>query len=138
MKLLKILCFILLCFFTHYVSAEVVVIVNINNSAALTKKEISKIFLKKLKTYPNKKKVIAINLPQNNTTRNAFEAAVLNKTSSQVKAYWAKLLFSGKGNPPKELSTEKEVMAFIANNINAIAYIDSANIDESVKVLEVF
>jgi ABC-type phosphate transport system substrate-binding protein len=118
--------------------AKVVVIVNISNMATLSDNELSSLFLGKLKSFPDKKKAQAINLKYGNETRKSFEKTILKKTSSQVKAYWSKLLFSGKGKPLKELSSDAEVKAYVAANPNAIAYIDASNIDSSVRVVKEF
>jgi ABC-type phosphate transport system substrate-binding protein len=118
--------------------AKVVVIVNVTNTATLSDNDLSSLFLGKSKSFPNNNKAQAINLNYGNETRKAFEKSILKKTSSQVKAYWSKLLFSGKGKPLKELSSDAEVIAFVADNPNAIAYIDASNINSSVKVVKEF
>lgn len=57
------------------------------------------------------------------------------RNAAQIKATWAKLLFTGKGNPPKEVSGNAEVKKFVAGNPAAIGYIDKAAVDGSVKVV---
>jgi len=118
--------------------AEVVIIVNPSNTATLSDKDISRIFLGKLKSFSNGDKAVAVNLKFGSETRNEFEKKVLNKSSSQIKAYWSKLVFSGKGKPPPELVSDKDVMALVASDSNVIAYIDSASVDDTVKVLKTF
>jgi ABC-type phosphate transport system substrate-binding protein len=138
MKLLKLS---LLCgalSFSSLSIAEVAVIVNPSNSASLSESDISRLFLGKLKTFENGEKVKLVNLKFGNATRNEFETNVLKKSSSQVKAYWSKLMFSGKGKPPKEFGTDKDILAFVADNAGAIAYVDSASVDASVKVIKTF
>ncbi|HBY87136.1 MAG TPA: phosphate ABC transporter substrate-binding protein [Colwellia sp.] len=138
MKLIKLCLLVSLLSISNLTIAKVVVIVNVSNTATLSDNELSSLFLGKLKSFPNKKKAQAINLKYGNETRKIFEKSILKKTSSQVKAYWSKLLFSGKGKPLKELSSDAEVKAFVADNPNAIAYIDASNIDSSVKVIKEF
>lgn len=115
--------------------ADVVVIINNENQVTLSKKDISRIFLGKLKTYSTGNSIKPINAGHQDNLRNAFNRKVLNKSSNQVKAYWSKLIFSGKGTMPKELSSDAEIKAFIAGNPDAIGYIDSNNLDKSVKVI---
>lgn len=107
--------------------AEIVVVVNNANSDALTKSDVSRIFLGKNKSFT------AVNVSSGNASRAEFNKKALNKSSSQVKAYWSKLVFSGKGTPPKELDSDAKVKEFVASNPKAIGYIDSANLDGSVK-----
>jgi ABC-type phosphate transport system substrate-binding protein len=67
--------------------------------------------------------------------REAFYSQVAGKSASQVKAAWSRLMFSGKGTPPKELGSSAEVKKMIASNPNAIGYIEKSAVDGSVKVL---
>lgn len=138
MKRLKLCLLLCLLSISNITMAKVVVIVNVTNTATLSDNDLSSLFLGKSKSFPNNNKAQAINLNYGNETRKAFEKSILKKTSSQVKAYWSKLLFSGKGKPLKELSSDAEVIAFVADNPNAIAYIDASNINSSVKVVKEF
>lgn len=138
MKKLKLCLLLCLLSISNITMAKVVVIVNVTNTATLSDNDLSSLFLGKSKSFPNNNKAQAINLNYGNETRKAFEKSILKKTSSQVKAYWSKLLFSGKGKPLKELSSDAEVIAFVAENPNAIAYIDASNINGSVKVVKEF
>ncbi|MGB0898821.1 MAG: phosphate ABC transporter substrate-binding protein [Psychrobium sp.] len=115
---------LLVCSAAH---AEIIVVVNNANAAALTKNDVSRIFLGKMKKYT------PVNASSSNALRADFNKKALNKSSNQVKAYWSKLVFSGKGTPPKELGSDAEIKAFVASNPNAIGYIDSANLDGTVK-----
>lgn len=53
-----------------------------------------------------------------------------------MKAYWSKLIFSGKAKPLKELSSDSEVLRWMSSTPNAIAYIDASKVDDSVKVVK--
>ena len=110
-----------------------VVIVNKDNQAVLSEKDISRIFLGNLKSYSTGDTITPINITSKKALRKEFNKKVLHKSSSQVKAYWSKLLFSGKGVPPKELKSDQQIKEFIAANPNAIGYIDRKNLDDSVK-----
>ena len=118
--------------------AGVSIIVNSGNGAAINDSDISRIFLGKVKKFSTGDKITIINLKYKHETRNEFEKKVLNKSASQVKAYWSKLMFSGKGKPPKELPSDKDILAFVAANPGAIAYIAEASVDDSVKVIKTF
>ncbi len=138
MKIIKLALVCSLLTFTSLASAEVAVIVNPNNSAVLSDSDISRLFLGKLKKFSGGDKAVVVNLKFGSATRNEFEQKVLKKSSSQIKAYWSKLVFSGKGKPPKELASDKDILALIASTPNAIAYVDAASVDGSVKVIKKF
>jgi ABC-type phosphate transport system substrate-binding protein len=74
-------------------------------------------------------------MKEGSSTRTEFVTGILKKSEQQYKAYWAKLLFTGKGNPPKELESSADVKAEVAANKNAIGIIDVADVDDSVKVV---
>lgn len=118
--------------------ANVAVVVNTANSATIADSDISRIFLGKAKKFSTGDKITIVNLKYNHETRNEFEKKVLKKSASQVKAYWSKLMFSGKGKPPKELVSDKDILAFVAANSGAIGYVAEGSVDASVKVVKTF
>ena len=119
--------------FAATVQAEIVVVVNNANDSAITKKDVKRIFLGKMKSFSNGGSIAAVDVSNTSPTREAFNKAALKKSSSQVKAYWSKRVFSGKGTPPKVLDSDAKIKEFVAANPNAIGYIDSASLDASVK-----
>ena len=67
--------------------------------------------------------------------RNEFYKKVLDKDSSQVKAIWSKLVFTGKANAPREWATSAEVKKAVAADVNAIGYIEKSQVDDTVKAI---
>jgi len=118
--------------------ADVAIIVNTSNSSSLSDSDISRLFLGKLKKFSSGEKAVAINLKLGSSTRGEFEKKVLGKSASQIKAYWSKRVFSGKGKPPPELVSDKDVITMVAADNNVIAYVDAASVDDSVKVIKVY
>lgn len=137
MKINKIIV-MLLSLVTIPCMAEVAVVVHPSNNDALDGGDISKIFLGKAKTFPSGGQAVPINQSVNTGINTEFEEKVLNKSASQLKAYWSKLLFTGKGQPPKDVGAEADVLALVANNPNMIGYMDAAKVDGSVKVVARF
>ncbi len=70
-----------------------------------------------------------------NAIRKAFYEGVLNKTENQINAYWARLLFTGKGMPPKALDDDAAVKQRVASDVKAVGYIDSSALDDTVKLV---
>ena len=108
---------------------SVAVIVNPKNTGAVSADQISNIFLGK------SNELAGVDLPDGNAVRDAFYHKVTGKDGAQLKAYWAKLVFTGKAQPLKELASDAEVKKFVASNPNAIGYIDKGAVDGSVKVV---
>src|SRR5471032_755283 len=67
--------------------------------------------------------------------RNEFYKKVLDKDSTQVKAIWSKLVFTGKGMAPKEQASSAEVKKAVAADVSAIGYIEKSAVDDTVKVI---
>ena len=128
----------LVAFSTFSVSAEIAVIVNPGNSSTISEKDIKRIFLGKEKKFSNGSSVIPINLASGSAARKAFETNVVGKSASKMKSYWAKLVFSGKGNPPKEVADAAEAISLVAANPAVIGYIDASKVTDSVKVIGKF
>ena len=118
------------------VLAELTIIVNPANSNTLNSKQVQRIFLGKDKKFPDGSEVLPVNLVADSATRNSFDQDVLGRNSSQVSAYWSKLVFTGKGIPPKEVSTDAEVIDLVSKNPSVIAYVDSSSVNDSVKVIK--
>ncbi len=114
------------------VFADVAVIVHPDNNGELTQTEIERIFLGKSAQFPDGSEAIPINTT--GSVNDEFNQKVLGRNSSQIESYWAKLVFTGKGTPPKEVD-EASVINLIKNNKNAIAYIDSGKVTDDVKVV---
>lgn len=117
--------------------ADVAVIVNPANVNVLDADAIKKIYLGKAKSFSNGDKVEPVN-QRSNSVSDEFNEKLVGKSGSQLNAYWSKLVFTGKGAPPKELDSDKAVVDFVLSNVGAVGYIDSAKVTDKVKVVGVF
>lgn len=118
--------------------ADIVIVVHPSNSVTLTADDISKIYLGRSKNFPDGKPAIAVAQVDAAAATAVFNDKVLNKTGSQMKAYWSKLVFTGKGSPPKEVDSDAEMIALVSQNPNLIGYISKSAVNDSVKVLATF
>ncbi|ARU59412.1 ABC-type phosphate transport system, periplasmic component [Oleiphilus messinensis] len=117
--------------------ADVAIVINPGKDVTLNEKDISRIFLAKVKTFPDGTEIVPVDLPLTSAQRQLINSNLINKTESQVRAYWSKLVFTGKGLPPKELESQEAVKQMIASNANVIGYIDAALVDDTVKVVTI-
>lgn len=120
------------------VLADTAVIVHPSNADTIDKELVVKIFLGKTKSFPGGGDILPINQKEGTDIRTKFDEGVLEKSSSQVKSYWSKLMFTGKGTPPKEVDSSAQMKQLIAENPATIGYIDAAEVDDSVKVVFTF
>lgn len=127
---------LLLSLITAAAHAEYAVIVSTGNAnASLDKTAITRIFLGKASSFPDGSKAIPVDQSEGSASREAFNSHVLEKSASQLKAYWSRLIFTGKGTPPQESGSDIDIKNLIANNPNLVGYIDSSQVDSSVKVV---
>lgn len=116
--------------------AEIMVVVGTkSNLATLTKNQVKDIFLGRLIALPNGSTATPVDLPENNPLREEFYTKVTHQTAAQVKAHWAKLYFTGRGQPPKEAPSSNEIKRILNTIPASIAYIERAALDASVKVV---
>jgi ABC-type phosphate transport system substrate-binding protein len=138
MNLLKSI-FISILLVTSFVSqADVSVIINTANPASLDAKTIKRIYLGKIKAFPNGGKITVFTLEDGAPETEQFRQSALRKSNSQFKSYWSKLAFTGKGTPPTEVSTSAEMIRAIKTNTAAIGFVDSRAVTDEVKVIATF
>lgn len=122
--------------FVPIAHADVVVVVSSKSSvSSLTTEQAAKIFLGKVATFPNERSAFPIDQPEGSPIRDEFYSKVAHKNSSQLTAYWAKIIFSGEGRPPKLIAGDVAVRKAVASNPNAIGYIDKNAVNRSVRVV---
>jgi len=115
------------------------VIVNAGNPVgALSKDEVSRIFLKKVTTWSNATPVVVIDQRSTTPVRESFTRQVHGRQLGFVTSYWQQMIFSGRATPPPEKASDSEVTAFVASNPSAIGYVAAdAPLPPGVKVLNV-
>jgi ABC-type phosphate transport system substrate-binding protein len=102
---------------------------------ALNTVQVADIFLGKTSRFPDGTQAVPIDQNEDSPARDRFYAQFTGKSPAQVKAHWSKIIFTGRGQPPRQASTGLEARRMVAENPNAIGYIDPALVDNSVRVL---
>ncbi|HEY0923991.1 phosphate ABC transporter substrate-binding protein [Rheinheimera pacifica] len=118
--------------------ADIAVVVNPANANAVSADDLNRLFLGRASSFADGSKATPLNMAEGTAARDEFDSKVLNRSAAQLKAYWSKLVFTGKGTPPKELADDAAVKAAVAADSSAIGYISSASVDSSVKVVASF
>lgn len=90
-----------------------------------------------MKTLKGIGKLALVNLTKKDPTRIAFSRIVLKKTAEEMERLYLKNALSGKGQPPKTVKTEKELLEFVRKNKQAMAYIRSGIKLDGVKTITV-
>lgn len=110
--------------------AEIAVVINPKNSvASMSQEQLSQFFLGVSTSF------VPVDQADGSSIRTEFYKKITNKEPSQVRAIWAKLVFTGRGRPPKEYPSSTEVKQAVSADINTIGYIEKSAADSSVKIL---
>lgn len=103
--------------------------------SGLSEERIRDLYLGKVVQLPDGSRAEIVDLPGGHPVRDEFYEKVIGKNASQIKAYWAKRVFTGKGSPPDVKSSEAAVVAWVAAAPGRIGYVSPAALNDSVKVL---
>jgi len=131
----KLLCCLLLALLAGpAAAAELVVVVSARSPiTALRAEQVADIFLSEATRFPDGGEVVALDLPIGSPLRDDFYLKVANRTPALMKAYWTKRIFTGRGQPPRELPSSQAVRKLVADNPTLIGYIDRSALDASVR-----
>lgn len=117
-------------------AAELVVVVSAKSPVtALRPDQVVDIFLAQTGRFPDGEPAVALDLPLGTPLRNTFYGTMAGKSPAMMKAYWTKMVFTGRGQPPRELANSVAVRRMVAENPAMIGYIDRAALDSSVKAV---
>lgn len=103
--------------------AEVVMVVAAANPlTSLSPTQAANIFLGRSSVLYGDRRALVLDQVEGSGTRAEFYRTLLGWSPAQVKAHWSKMVFTGRGQPPRQLEDDAAVAAFIAANPDAIGY----------------
>lgn len=115
--------------------AEIVVVAHPGVSLnSLSTAQVSRLFLGQTDQLPNGAKAVPLGVAGD--TEDQFSREILKKSPEQVEKYWARMIFTGKAKPPRQVKSA-EVKAAVAGTPGAISYMDRSQVDGSVKVIAI-
>jgi len=118
------------------VDADVVAVVGANSPiSSLSRAEVMDIFLGRRTRFPDGSAALPIDQSEGSAARDEFYSTFAAMSAAQIKAFWAKIIFTGRGQPPKAVANGEEAKKLVAANLNAITYIDRTKLDSSVRVV---
>jgi len=116
--------------------ADVVAVVSAKSSiTAVSKSQLADIFLGKTNRFPDGTQATPVDQAVGSAARDEFYDKIVGKTAAQIKAYWSKIIFTGRGQPPPTVSSASEMKKRVSENPAAIGYLDSSMVDDSLRVV---
>ncbi|PCJ56090.1 MAG: hypothetical protein COA79_19915 [Planctomycetota bacterium] len=131
LKNLYIVCILMLGCFISATSQEVILIAHKDiGFDTIKSKDVKYIFLGKIR----KLKGVKINpvTIKSGDVHDRFLDLYIKRNSRQYSKFWKKILFTGKGKPPKSFKTEAELIKYVASTPGAIGYISKLDKAEGV------
>jgi ABC-type phosphate transport system substrate-binding protein len=112
--------------------AQISVIVAKATEAKANKAEVKEIFTGAKLKWANGNKIQVVDQPDTELGKKFYDA-VIGKSANQVRRQWTKLLLSGQAAAPLKQPSDKNVKKIVAGNPNAIGYIATDALDDSVR-----
>ena len=113
------------------------VVVTHNASAVgkLSRNEVINIFFGRNRQLPSGLPAIPFDQPPDSQEKKVFYMKLVSKEPSEINAYWARLIFSGRTQPPRQAESATEMAALISSHRGAIGYIERSKLDPRLKVV---
>lgn len=108
--------------------AQLVVITH-PSAGAVTKDQVADIFLGKDQS------LTPIDQSEGSPVYADFYKKATGRDPAQVKSVWSRIVFTGKGQAPKQLPDSAAVKKAVAADPKAVGYIEKAAVDASVKAV---
>jgi len=119
--------------------SSVALVVNATNSVSqLSPDEVARLFLKKVRTWPDGRMAAPVDQSSTSPVRAQFGKEILRLTLGQQKEYWLAQTLSGRELPPRALEGDAAVLDFVGTQTGAIAYVSArTELPPTVKALKV-
>jgi ABC-type phosphate transport system substrate-binding protein len=117
-------------------TADVVAVVSARSAViVLSRSQLADIFLGRVTRFPNGVQAVPIDQADGSVARDEFYLKLAGKSAAQLKAYWSKIIFTGRGQPPPAVANSDEVRRRLIGNPAAIGYIESNRVDDAVRIV---
>jgi len=122
-------CGLLLSLLANAALADVVVVVSSESSVeSLSRALLTDIYMGRTTTLPGGSTITPIDQSERSAAHEAFYQAYLGRSAAQVKAHWSRLIFTGRGQPPRSVSNSEAVAEIVSQNPNTVGYIDRSQV----------
>lgn len=120
------------------VDASLRIVVNKDNKlAALSTDDLQRIFLGKKTLWESGTRIVPAMPEEESAAGGVFLSGTMQKSVSQFRTYWKRLLFSGGGTVPKVFRTSGQILDFVARQPGGIGVVEASAVDDRVRILEI-
>jgi hypothetical protein len=97
-----------------------------NRSATVSRSFVADAFMKKVTRWNDGTSLRPVDLSGTPAIRRQFSRDVLRRSVEALRSYWQQLIFSGRGLPPVEVSSEDDVVRYVLRNRGGIGYVSGS------------
>lgn len=116
--------------------AELVVVAHPHSGIErLTQDEVINIYLGRYRRLASGMLAEPLDQPADAEARSRFYRRLVNKSLAEINAYWARLVFSGKTQPPRVVESVDSMLRLVATHPGALGYVERSQADARVKVV---
>jgi hypothetical protein len=117
-------------------AAELVLIANPKSGITqLGKDDVVNIYLGRYRRLPSGLTAEPVDQPADSELRARFYRQLVGKSMTEINAYWARLVFSGKTQPPQVADSASDAIRLVARQPTALAYVERTQVDSRVVVV---
>jgi hypothetical protein len=106
-----------------------------NGIEKMSKDEVINIYMGRYRKMPNGETALALDLSKPQGEKAHFYNLMVGKELPEINSYWARLMFSGQGSPPRQIDSVEELITIISSNKGALAYMDRKKVDKRVRIV---
>lgn len=118
--------------------AEVVVVTAGDSPVReLTSTQLADIYLGRLTRLPDGRPVVPIDQGEQSRVYEIFYQQYLGRSPAQIRSHWSRLIFTGRGQPPKSVANEAAMAEALKQNLNAIGYMEADALPEGLRVIDI-
>lgn len=103
--------------------------------ARLTQDEVTNIYLGRYRRFASGMTAEPIDQAGDAALKADFYRQLVGKSLAEINAYWARLVFSGKTQPPRIAASSDEALQRVARHPGALAYVERSKADARVIVV---
>lgn len=104
----------------------------------LTRDHVINIYLGRFQRLASGRTAEPIDMPGDSGSRALFYRKLVGKSLAEINAYWARLIFSGKMQPPRTADSVDAALQRVLERPGAVAYVERSRADRRFVVLYEF
>lgn len=117
-------------------AGELVVVVNPESGVTkMSRDEVISIFMGRARKLSTGVTALPIDQMATTSYKASFYRELVNKELAEINSYWARLVFSGQGTPPRQAENIAEVIEIVATNKGAVGYIPREAVTRNLRVV---